>query len=161
MKFLAFVFIVAIFASCSTKYFIVRHAEKETAATNMSTDVALSVPGKERAEALKNILRDKKIRAIFSTNTLRTMSTAEPLSKMIGISIQEYDARDTSFVTRVKALNKGNVLIVGHSNTVDEIINGFLDKMQLQDLPDSKYGDLFIIKKRGNNYKLATSYFGK
>ncbi len=161
MKLLLLLFTIAICVSCSNTYYIVRHADKATAAPNMTSDVPLSAEGKERAEVLKNNLRNKKIQQIFSTNTIRTRTTVEPLSIVSGVTIQTYDPRDTGFVNRMKMLDKGNVLIVGHSNTVDDLVNSFLNKTQLQDLPDAQYGDLFIIKKKGSGYKLSTRHFGK
>jgi 2,3-bisphosphoglycerate-dependent phosphoglycerate mutase len=148
-------------ACSTTSYFIVRHCEKEAQNANMTSDVPLSAAGKERAEALKTVLQSKKVQHIYSTNTLRTKSTAQPLSEAIGVSIQTYDHRDTSFVTKLKKLSKGNVLIVGHSNTIDEMVNQFYPKAQLKDLPDSQYGDLFIINRKGNNYSYKVGHFGK
>ena len=142
---------VITFSCSTTNYYIVRHAEKETQASNMSSDVSLSAAGMERAEALKNILQDKKIQSIFSTNTIRTKSTAKPISDATGISIKVYDSRDTLYVSRLKNISKGNILVVGHSNTVDDIINKLAGQNLLQDLPDSAYGDLFIVKKKGEN----------
>ncbi len=160
-KILFLFLIVLALTSCSTTYYVVRHAEKEAAAPNMTSDVELSAEGKQRAQALKNQLEGKKIKQIFSTNTIRTKTTAQPLSDATGIVIQVYDPRDTAFVTRIKNAGNGNVLIVGHSNTVDDLVNKFIDKNELKDLPDTLYGDLFIIKKKGNKYSYSTSHFGK
>ena len=148
-------------ACSSTSYFVVRHAEKETQNANMSSDVSLSAEGKERAKALEAKLHNRKVQHIYSTNTLRTKSTAQPLSELTGINIQTYDHKDTSLVSRIKALPKGNVLIVGHSNTVDDLVNQFYPQAQLKDLPDSQYGDLFIIKRKGKKYSLKVDHFGK
>jgi phosphohistidine phosphatase SixA len=92
---------------------------------------------------------------------MRTKTTAQPLSEVVGVNIQTYDPRDTSFISRVKALPKGNVLIVGHSNTVDDLVNGFYQQSGLKDLPDSQYGDLFILKKKKKSYDFSVSRFGK
>lgn len=148
-------------ACSSTTYFVVRHAEKETQAANMTSDVPLSAAGKERAEALKAGLANKKVRHIYSTNTIRTKSTAQPLSEAISIPIQTYDAKDTSFISKIQALPKGNVLIVGHSNTVDDLVNKLYPQAQLKDLLDTQYGDLFIVKRKGKNYSFKVGHFGK
>jgi phosphohistidine phosphatase SixA len=162
MRKIIIVFTVFLFVSCgTTNYYIVRHAEKETQGPNMSSDVALSGDGKERAEALKTILRKKKIQNIFSTNTIRTKSTVKPISDATGINIDTYDARDTGFATRLKTITTGNILIAGHSNTVDDIVNKLTGQNLLQDLPDSQYGDLFIVKKKGSKYSFSKFHFGK
>ncbi|MBD0298260.1 MAG: histidine phosphatase family protein [Flavisolibacter sp.] len=147
--------------SCSTTYYIVRHAEKEPA-TEMVTDVFLSEEGKERAEALRDSLVNKDIKRIFSTNTLRTLSTARPLSEAISIDIETYDPADSSFITRLKQLSHGRVLIVGHSNTVDDLVNGLTREHSINgDLADNEYGDLFIVKRKGQKYFFERKHFGE
>ncbi len=157
MSRIIFIVITTLFYSCATttSYYIVRHAEKEsgtamTAGTIKTRDVPLSEQGMKRAEKLKDQLQDKKIKHIYSTNTIRTKSTAEPMSQLIGIPTQIYNAPDNGFVQRLKSL-KGNVLIVGHSNTVDDIINALMDKKFIIDLPDDQYGDIFIVHRKGDS----------
>ena len=156
------IYIVVFFlmlSSCATKLYIVRHAEKEVQTADMSTDVGLSELGEERAEALKKLLRKKNIRHIFSTNYIRTIATAKPLSEAIGVSTLHYDPKDTAFISMIKSLH-ANALIVGHSNTVDDIVNG-LTGAGLTDLTDTQYGDLFIVTRKGDKYILRQSRFGK
>ena len=148
-------------SSCSTRYYIVRHAEKEAATNMMSSDVPLSAEGSQRSEALKLTLKHSNIKAIYSTNYIRTKSTAEPLSQLLGIPVQIYDPGDTSFINRLKSINKRNVLVVGHSNTVDDIINGITGEIAMSDLPETQYGDLFIIQKKGTHYIIKKERFGK
>jgi 2,3-bisphosphoglycerate-dependent phosphoglycerate mutase len=139
MKPIILFLITIVFSSClttTTNYYIVRHAEKETVDSSIkSSDVPLSEEGKKRAEALKNQLQDKSIKYIFSTNTTRTKATAHPLSETIQIPVEIYNGGDTGFVSTLKKLN-GNVLVVGHSNTVDDVVNGLLGKQVLKDLPE-------------------------
>lgn len=135
--------------SCSHTYYIVRHAEKAvpSAGSTMNTpdDPPLSEDGSARAQALKTVLMDKGVKNIFSTNTKRTRSTAQPLSDQTGVAIQTYGPRpDSTFIKRLKGL-KANTLIVGHSNTVDDIVNGLLEQNKLTDLADSEYDNLFVI----------------
>lgn len=150
-----------IFVSCkTTTYFIVRHAEKETAVA-MTSDVPLSAAGKQRAEALKDVLKDEHIQHIYSTNFVRTKSTAQPLADAIHVPVEVYDPGDTSFVWKLKSM-QGNVLIVGHSNTVDDLVNGLMGKKEINgDLPDSEYGDLFVVKKRGKHFSFEKKHFGQ
>lgn len=159
MKQLLTIFCLAIlFSACSpTTYYIVRHAEKATAAPNMSSDVPLTDKGKDRANKLRDLLKDKKIGYIYSTQTIRTTSTAKPLSEAINIPIEIYNPRDTSntFINQLKAIQNKNVLVVGHSNTVDDIVNKLTGRQLLSDLPDSSFNNLFIVKKVGKKYKFT------
>jgi len=156
-----FCFLATLFLlSCkTTTYYVVRHAEKETA--TMSGDVPLSAAGKQRAEALKDMLLDKHIQTIYSTNYLRTKSTAQPLADALHVPVKLYNPADTGFVPRLKNANSGNVLIVGHSNTVDDIVNQLEGQKVIPgDLPESEYGDLFIVKRKGNKYSFEKMHFG-
>src|SRR5688572_25444174 len=117
MKQIIFFVVTAVFCSCGTasiSYYIVRHAEKAIVdSTVKSSEVPLSEEGAKRAVELKNQLQNKDVKYIFSTNTVRTKTTAEPLSKTINVPIQVYSGTDTGFVDNLKNL-KGNVLVVGH-----------------------------------------------
>lgn len=150
--------------SCkTTTYFVVRHAEKAEA--TMSGDVPLSEAGKLRAEALKETLKKKGVGTIYSTNYLRTKSTAQPLADAVGTTIQTYDPGDSTFIPRIKKLgkkdNEGNVLIIGHSNTVDDIVNRLVGERIVEgDLPDSQYGDLYVVKQKGKKFSLQHKHFG-
>lgn len=152
---LTFTFLPFLLIACNRPaFYIVRHAEKATAAANMSSDVPLSETGRQRAIALKNVLAAKHIAFIFSTATIRTTSTAKPLSELMNIPIQFYSPKDTvdRFVARLKSIKKGNVLIVGHSNTVDDLVNKIMNQNLLTDLPDTEYDNLFIIQRKGKKY---------
>jgi broad specificity phosphatase PhoE len=159
------VYVLAVLlASCkTTSFYVVRHAEKEaTAAANMmTTDVPLSAAGSERAIALRDALKDKGIGQIYSTATNRTTATARPLSAATGVAIQLYDPKDSRFVQQLKQHRGAPVLVVGHSNTVDDLVNGLAGKQLLKDLPDGQYGDLFLLKIKGKKTELQQSRFGK
>ena len=147
--------------SCkSASYFVVRHAEKEGSAT-MGSDVPLSAMGKERAEALKELLNSSHIRSIYATNFLRTRSTAQPLADALNLSIQVYKPLDTTLVKMLRNRNE-NILIVGHSNTVDNIVNTLMGSVVIPgDLTESQYGDLFVVKRKGKHYSFEKKHFGK
>lgn len=161
MKNLLVAFLV-IFSSCSQTIYIVRHAEKAAVGTNMSSDVALSNEGKERAWALKEVLRKRKIAYIFSTNTLRAKATAQPTAEYFGLKIEIYNPLpDSSFINLLKS-RKGNVLVVGHSNTAPDIVNMLCGEKKVPgDLKDSEYDKLFIVKKRGRHYVFSWEYYGR
>lgn len=143
----------------ATTYYVVRHGEKET--NTVTSDVALSEAGKQRAEALKEILKNENIKFIYSTNYIRTRATVQPLSDAINIPVQIYNPTDTSFISTIKNLERGNVLIVGHSNTVDDLVNRLLGTKQIaSDLQDSEYGDLFVVKRKKGKYSFERKRFG-
>lgn len=146
-------FFLLSFVSCkTTTYYIVRHAEKEQG-TTMLSDPPLSAAGEKQAIDLKNFLLKKNIKTIYSTNYARTIATAEPLRKELGLFVKIYDPKKTDqLVDSLKKISDGNVLIVGHSNTVDDVVNGLMGETKMSDLADTEYGDVFIVTKKGTNY---------
>jgi len=127
----------------------------------MTTDVPLSEAGRNRAEALAELLRNERIKHIFSTDYVRTKSTAQPLAQAIHLPVEIYDPKDPQFISRLRSLNE-NVLIVGHSNTADDVVNGLMGKKEIEtDLPDSAYGDLFVVKKKAGKTTFEKKHFGK
>jgi phosphohistidine phosphatase SixA len=133
-------------AAAQDVIFVVRHAERADAGgtTMMATDPELSDVGRTRAQSLATSLKDAGITAIFVTEYKRTQQTAEPLAKMLGIQPTVVNAKDAQgLIEKVKAVT-GRALIVGHSNTVPDI----LARLGVQDPPklaDSDYDNLFMV----------------
>jgi phosphohistidine phosphatase SixA len=154
-----------IFTSCRQTFYIVRHAEKEVAGsstTMMNNDPPLTEAGKQRAEALKEVLKKKKIGYIFSTHTIRTRSTAEPVRAYFNLVTETYQpVPDSAFISRLLSL-KENVLLVGHSNTVDDLVNKLCGSVKISaDLPDTAYDNLFVVTKKGNKLIFENRKYGK
>ena len=163
MKYLPLLFILIAAACSSPRYFIVRHAEKailqRDSAGMMSNNPPLSEAGKVRSYVLRDVLAHKNIRHIYSTNTLRTRSTAGPLSEEKHIEVEIYSNID-SLINLLKSL-RGNVLVIGHSNTVDDIVNKISGKKEIpEDLKDSDYDNLFILKGKNGHYHFTRKKYG-
>lgn len=161
-----FAFVFISLTACSQTYYIVRHGEKAIVEGNTNpnmsaTNPPLSDAGKARAEALKEVLKNDKIGHIFSTNTIRTRSTAEPLSVFLNVPIETYNPRpDSAFIAQLRTLKK-NVLIVGHSNTVDDIVNMLTKEQKIpKDLEDSEYNNLFVVTVKGDKVTFERKTFG-
>jgi phosphohistidine phosphatase SixA len=152
---------ILVFSSCSQSYYIVRHAEKAAQEPNTSSDVPLTEEGRQRAEALKEILKRKKIAFVFSTNTIRTKSTAQPTADYFHLTTEIYGPKpDSAFIALLKSKKK-NTLIVGHSNTVDDIVNMLCGEIKVPgDLPETEFNNLFIVKKKGKRYIFYSQKYG-
>ncbi|MGJ7918795.1 SixA phosphatase family protein [Massilia sp. LXY-6] len=101
--------------------YLVRHAEK--AAEGKDPD--LTPQGQTRAQHIAAMLHRAGITAIFSTPTARTRQTAAPLAQRTGLTVQLYDPRAPRvLVEKVRALS-GAVVVVGHSNTLPELVKLF------------------------------------
>ena len=157
---------VVLCSSCAHRYYIVRHAEKEApsgSGTMMTNDPSLSEAGKVRALVLRDQLKNRHVRYIYSTNTIRTISTVTPLSEATGVKIQLYNSKDSldQFVSWLKSIRKGSVVIAGHSNTVDDIVNRLCNTVMISgDLPDSQYDNMYIVTYRGRKIRFRTHKYG-
>jgi len=101
--------------------YLVRHGEKAAD----GNDPSLTPQGRQRAQNIATMLHRAGIQAIFSSATVRTLETAKPLSASLSLPVQQYDAgRPEALVAKVKAL-QGPVLVVGHSNTLPELVRLF------------------------------------
>jgi len=167
-RILPFLFLLML-SSCSQTIYIVRHAEKAIpepgASQMMISDPPLSEPGHQRALQLKAELEKENIRTIFSTNYMRTVSTARPLSESgRSTRIEMYAARIDSmdaFIAKLKSIRKGNILVVGHSNTVDDLANKICGSTVVAgDLKDTQYDNLFVIRRKGSRYHFTGKKYG-
>jgi phosphohistidine phosphatase SixA len=149
---------------CAHTYYVVRHAEKAAPSADMASDPPLSDKGRARAEALREYLSSRSIGAVYTTNTIRARTTAQPVSSHFRLPLTTYGPLpDSSFITMLKSKRK-NSLIVGHSNTVDDIVNGLAGGIKVPgDLSDNSYDNLFEIKYRrffGKHITYAQTKYG-
>lgn len=147
-------------AEKSTVVYLVRHAEK---GTNSATDPDLSTNGQLRAQALKDSLQNEPVAAIYTTTYKRTKQTAAPLAAAKNITPTEYDAIDVSGVAaKIKKDNQNQtVLVVGHSNTVLEIIEALGAQRPVSQLSEADYNYLFrVTLKEGKTPQAETLRYG-
>ncbi len=124
--------------------FVVRHAERAAISGRVPSDTGLSEVGRARAKSLEQELKDAQITAIYTSEYKRTKETAAPLAESLGIRPEVVAADDLqSLLAKLKAA-RGNVLVVGHSNTVPQIINA-LGVSGRVTISESDYDNLFLI----------------
>jgi|SRR5687767_1527385 len=157
----AAILVAATTASAQTSIFVVRHAERADAAAGaapmMATDPDLSDIGKARAESLAAALKDAGITAIYTTEYKRTKQTGEPLAKALGIQVTPVPAKEMPALLEKLKSGTGNALVIGHSNTVGEVIAG-LGVVEPVKLTDKDYDNLFIVV-RGEKPTLVRLHF--
>lgn len=126
-----------------TTIYIVRHAEK----VDGSASSGLTPNGQARAEELARILQDEALDAVYSTPFRRTLDTAAPAAAGAGVDVREYDPRDSAALAeRVLSEPGHRVLVVGHSNTLDDLAAAF-GAEGLSDLDESEYDHLFVVHR--------------
>jgi broad specificity phosphatase PhoE len=128
---------------------LVRHAEKDASATADPGDPALSAEGAERAKLLVKRIKKYKPGAVFSTDYKRTRETAGPMAARRHKQIEIYDAKKPDeLINRIMTSKTKRFLVVGHSNTVPGLANLLLKKKLFQQLDESEFGTIWIIKLR-------------
>lgn len=133
--------------STTTTYYLIRHAEK----VDNSKNPDLSEIGLKRAQNWNKIFEKVHFDAIYSTNYTRTIHTVAPLADKNNIAITQYDHK-TIDVPKFKSDNAGKtVLIVGHSNTIPNLVNQLIGKSIYTDIDDNTFGDMFIVTVNGNS----------
>jgi len=135
------IFVAITVASAEPVVVIVRHAEK---AASDGGDPDLSPAGRARAEALARILKDSGITAIFTSEFKRTQETAAPTAASTSIATTVVPAKDpAALVAKLHQLN-GNALVVGHGNTIPNIIKALGINAPIN-IPDADYSELLIV----------------
>jgi phosphohistidine phosphatase SixA len=121
--------------------FVVRHAEKASAAGH---DPDLSAAGQKRAEALARILKDARIATVIVTEFKRTQETAAPTARAAHVNPTVVPANDVhGLVAKLRALNQ-NGLVVGHGNTIPDLMKE-LGITTTVAIPDDDYTEIFVV----------------
>src|SRR3974390_703296 len=112
--------LVALPAFAQVTVVLTRHAEKAAAPKD---DPPLTPAGQKRAEMLATMLADSGVDAIYATELQRTQQTAAPLAERVHVKPTVIPANDTALLVKtIRARDKGVVVVVGHANTLPEII---------------------------------------
>jgi 2,3-bisphosphoglycerate-dependent phosphoglycerate mutase len=121
---------------------LVRHAER---AGPSADDPGLTEVGAERATELARLLADAGITAIHSSDTRRTRETAAPLADRIGANVEIYDHRDLEGIAGRLLERPGRHLVVGHSNTTDELAHLLGGERQGEIVEEWEYDRLYFL----------------
>lgn len=107
-------------------------------------DPDLTDAGKANAQALVHWFHGKKLTAIYVSDFKRTRQTAAPLAADRSITVKIYDPRDTPALVAMVKAEPGPVLVVGHSNTVPDVVEQ-LGGTRPAPLTHPDFGDIWTI----------------
>lgn len=131
----------------TTTVIVVRHAEKELGTID---DPPLSQAGEQRAAELARVFGDKSsvaaIDRIFVSDTRRAQRTAAPLAQRLGLTPVVYPGRDVEALARriESGLRGHRIFVVGHSNTVPELVHALAPRVTVPAMPDGEYDTIYI-----------------
>ena len=124
-----------------TTVILIRHAERTAQPGN--NDPHLNAAGKSRAKLLLHVLSQANVSAIYTSEFIRTKETAQPLAEALGLS--PITASDPEDIKEDIVLNHSGktVLVVGHSDTVPEVIQ-LLGDTSGHVIGDDEFDNMFI-----------------
>jgi broad specificity phosphatase PhoE len=123
------------------RVYVLRHFDTPAGAS----DPDLTERGQARAQALVAWLGDRALGALYVSSARRARQTAAPLADARGMAATLYDPRDTDALIRRVRGEAGPVLIVGHSNTVPDIVEA-LGGERPEALSHEDFGDVWIVE---------------
>lgn len=127
--------------ACTTRYYLVRHAEKQ----DNSPNALLNAAGLARANILRDSLQNKSIERIYASTVERTQQTAQPLATALGLPLNLYRPDTTAgLIAQLKKLGGMDVLVVGHSNNIPEIVQALSGESV--NVAENDFDNLFIVK---------------
>jgi broad specificity phosphatase PhoE len=137
-------------SQATTTLIFVRHAEK---AALPADDPGLSEAGRRRAAELARQLVDADVvpgigvDAVYSTSYRRTVETAKPVADALDIPVLTYDASDTeAIIEAIVSEYKGKIiLVVGHSNTVPEMIANMGASKNVPPIAENEYDNIYLV----------------
>lgn len=120
---------------------LVRHAER----LNATDTTSISEAGIQRAHAVAHVLSSSGLSRIYVSEKQRTIQTAAPTAARFSIAPEQIPANAFQrYADSVKAHRGEVVLIVGHSDTLPEII-GKLGVRNAPAIPSGEFDNLFIV----------------
>lgn len=165
-KYLLIILVTLGFQSCDAQndselftIYLVRHAEKDLTSNNHS-DPPLSKCGEERSENLSNFLKDVQLDVIYSSDYIRTKTTAKPVATSKGLEIIEYNPQELEDFSKVLIHSKQDALVVGHSNTTG-VLAGLLVGEEIGAFDEAIYDRVYqvlIYKNSGRLHLLHTAF---
>ena len=120
--------------------YVIRHLQKGT-----GDDPPLTAEGAAYAQQLAQHLAGSKIKAVFATATRRAQQTGAPTAARMGVTVTTYHPGDGAGLKAAVTAVGGPVLIVGHSNTVPEIVAAFGGQKPAA-IADDQYGTLYLVE---------------
>jgi broad specificity phosphatase PhoE len=133
----------------STTVIVIRHAEKDLSVS--ATEPPLTQAGEARAARLAQMFGDGQVLghvdAIYVSPALRNRLTAAPLAARLGLQVTVAPADDPRGLARrmLREHRGGRVLIVGHSDTVPQIVAALCGCSKIPEIGAEEYGTMYII----------------
>lgn len=134
-------------------YYVMRHLNTPEGAT----DPDLTAEGHRMAALLPEWFEGDPPQAIYVSNTRRARQTAASLAAALRITPKIYDPANTPALVQMVRAEPGTVLVVGHSNTVPDIVEQ-LGGTRPGPITHDQFGDIWhVAGLNGSTLRLSLS----
>jgi broad specificity phosphatase PhoE len=148
----------------STVVIVVRHADKDTIPKD---DPPLTAAGVVRAKALAGVLEHAAVRAVITTQLVRSQQTARPLADLRRLALITVPRGDdiaghaSAVAAEVQRHRGETVLVVGHGETVGAIIAA-LGGPHIAEICANEYSNLYtlVLDDRNKVARFIQSTYG-
>nr|WP_295370825.1 phosphoglycerate mutase family protein [uncultured Sphingosinicella sp.] len=124
----------------ASTFYVMRHLETAPG----TADPGLTPRGQQQAQLLAGWFGAEPPVTIMVSNTRRARETAAPLAARLGVTPIVYDPGDAAALVGEILKEPAPVLIVGHSNTVPDIVQR-LSGRRVEAIGHDAFGDIFQI----------------
>jgi phosphohistidine phosphatase SixA len=121
--------------------FVLRHCET----LGSFGDPPLSPQGRDRAARIGLMLRSVGAQRVLHTQTTRSRETATDVARVLRVAAGSYDMLDPEPVTRRMVDGGGVWVIVGHSNTVPDLVKRLGGNAGTDLIPETVYDRIFMV----------------
>ncbi len=124
-----------------TQYYFIRHAEKVDSSKNPD----LSEKGLEKAQQWKTLFSKINFDAVYSTDFNRTLQTIQPIVADNNQLLKIYNPKMIDIEAFKKETHGKTILIVGHSNTIPNMVNQIIKENKYTNIEENQFGNLYIV----------------
>ena len=136
-------------SATTTTVVLVRHAEKQLGAID---DAPLTPQGELRAARLAQMFGDAnafgRVQQIYVSDTRRSQQTAAGLAQRLNLKpvVVEGKSSSSELARRVLRENRGGLaIIVGHSNTVPQLVAALSDADDVPAIEDQEFDTMYVV----------------
>ena len=105
----------------------------------------LSEKGLERAQEWKTLFSEINFDAVYSTDFNRTLQTIQPIVEGNNQLLKIYNPKMIDIEAFKKETHGKTILIVGHSNTIPNMVNQIIKENKYTNIEENQFGNLYIV----------------
>lgn len=131
-------------------FYCIRHAEKRK---DQGNNPSLTPEGEARATRLGKIMAAVHVDRACSTTFKRTVQTAEAIRREMpeppAAETYPADMQDAWLDGKLKEGGGKQYLVVGHQNTIPQLLNRLKGGTEFQNIPENEFGRFYIAVTKG------------